>query len=208
VQRDDDHDGNPDGVYSTVEGGYAYYNGTSMAAPHVAGAAALLLARDSTLTPAQVAQKLKDTALPRTTAQCPKPCGAGLLSLVSGPTLSLTVSPARLDLRVGASPGTLQASVREGGQPKAGQTVKFTSGNAAVATLAPATAVTDASGNASAQVTPVANGDTQVTTEAGSASQQTPVKVPALSGALAVLLVILMYVAARRAARPRPADRP
>ena len=67
VQRDDNADGNPDGVLSMVEGGYSFYNGTSMASPHVAGVAALLLARDPTLTPAQVSDRLQGR---RHTAQC------------------------------------------------------------------------------------------------------------------------------------------
>lgn len=53
------------GILSTIpNNGYASYNGTSMASPHVAGAAALLWASNPNLTNQQVRQKLKDTALP------------------------------------------------------------------------------------------------------------------------------------------------
>lgn len=43
------------GIYSTVLGtGYEFYQGTSMAAPHVAGAVALMASYDPNLTPAQI----------------------------------------------------------------------------------------------------------------------------------------------------------
>ncbi len=46
-------------IYSTLPGNaYGTYSGTSMAAPHVAGAAALLAAYDSTLTAAQIKDRL------------------------------------------------------------------------------------------------------------------------------------------------------
>jgi serine protease len=78
--RDDDGDGAPDGVLSLVRGGYELYNGTSMAAPHVAGVAALWLAQDPGLETGDLLAELRASARPRSAAQCPRPCGAGLLS--------------------------------------------------------------------------------------------------------------------------------
>jgi len=49
-------------IWSTIPSGYAYKSGTSMAAPHVSGVAALVLAACPTLSPAQVASHLTDTA--------------------------------------------------------------------------------------------------------------------------------------------------
>lgn len=72
--------GSANGILSTLNSGtrtpgsdnYAYYQGTSMAAPHVAGVAALMLSRNPSLTPDQVASLLKSTAraFPATCSQC------------------------------------------------------------------------------------------------------------------------------------------
>ncbi|WP_412543857.1 S8 family peptidase [Longispora sp. K20-0274] len=74
-----------DGVLSTWnqgqtalgEAGYGYMEGTSMATPHVAGLAALLLGLDGTLAPADLKSIVQATArdLP---GDCPDGCGTGL----------------------------------------------------------------------------------------------------------------------------------
>lgn len=91
------------GIASTLNDGatspgseiYVYYQGTSMAAPHVSGTAALMYATDSALSPAQVESVLKSTAraLP---GSCSGGCGAGIIDAsaaidaVSGTTPSNT----------------------------------------------------------------------------------------------------------------------
>ncbi|WP_371575796.1 S8 family serine peptidase [Streptomyces sp. NBC_01314] len=73
------------GILSTLNTGtagpsgetYDYYQGTSMAAPHIAGLAALVKSASSALTPAQIESAIKTNsrALPGT---CSGGCGAGL----------------------------------------------------------------------------------------------------------------------------------
>lgn len=116
LSRDDNGDGNPDGVLSTksakncfdpVSGGaveqcfYAYEQGTSMAAPHVSAALALIKTKRPDLTASELVSRLSGglSSIPQAqctgscsqypgatpTAEdpdiCLRPCGAGLLNL-------------------------------------------------------------------------------------------------------------------------------
>jgi subtilisin family serine protease len=83
--------GTQPGILSTLNGGvtspaapsYASYIGTSMAAPHVAGVVALMLARDPSLTSGQVLNRLRSSvrSFPAGSecAGAPGACGQGLL---------------------------------------------------------------------------------------------------------------------------------
>ncbi len=214
VRQDSDSDGNPDGVLSMVDGGYAFYNGTSMAAPHAAGVAALLLAQDGTRTPAQILSLLKAAALPRSAAECPKPCGAGLLSAIPKdggpqpqPPVELTLSPPTVTVDAGKTI-EVTATVKRSGAADAGKTVTFLSSNPLVATVAPASAQTDASGVAKATVTGVVPGDATLTVESQGVSKTAPIKVPlavpALSLPVATLLLLAALIIDAWRARRRP----
>jgi serine protease len=77
------------GVLSTLNTGtttpgsdtYAFYQGTSMATPHVAGVIALMLARNSALTPDDLESRLKSStrAFPATCSQC----GTGIVDALA-----------------------------------------------------------------------------------------------------------------------------
>jgi len=74
------------GILSTLNGGsttpgadiYAFYQGTSMATPHVVGVVALMLSVQPSLTPTQVTTILQSTARPFP-ATCSQ-CGAGIVN--------------------------------------------------------------------------------------------------------------------------------
>jgi serine protease len=80
----------PNGVLSTLNSGtstpststYGYYQGTSMAAPHVAGVASLMLSLVPTLTPAEIESLLKSnvTSFPSGCSQGSGNCGTGILN--------------------------------------------------------------------------------------------------------------------------------
>ena len=92
MSRDDDKDGRPDGVLSTkfakncidpakpgasvAQCYYSYENGTSMAAPHVSAALALLKAKYPQAVPSDLRAKLMSSTMPRTEMQCSGKCSA------------------------------------------------------------------------------------------------------------------------------------
>lgn len=57
---------------------YAFYAGTSMAAPHVAGLAALMLSKNASLTPDQIETLIKNNAKPLP-GSCSGGCGTGII---------------------------------------------------------------------------------------------------------------------------------
>ncbi len=77
--------GTTNGILSTLNSGtktpstesYAYYQGTSMATPHIAGLVALMKSANPALTPAQIESAIKTNARPLPGA-CSGGCGAGL----------------------------------------------------------------------------------------------------------------------------------
>ncbi|AWW37023.1 S8 family peptidase [Streptomyces cadmiisoli] len=128
--------GTANGIYSTLNSGtrtpstesYAYYQGTSMAAPHIAGLAALMKSAEPALTPAQIESAIKTNArtLP---GSCSGGCGAGLADAArtvqavaggtpTGPTFSSTSSVAVPDAGA-AVESPITVSGRSGNAPAA-----------------------------------------------------------------------------------------
>ena len=70
------------GATTPVSDTYAYYQGTSMATPHVAGIVSLMFSVNPNLTPAQVTQILQSTAtaFPAGSTCATSTCGAGIVN--------------------------------------------------------------------------------------------------------------------------------
>lgn len=87
-------------IYSTLNSGlttqstetYKPYQGTSMAAPHIAGLAALLKSAKSTLTPAEIESAIKNTARPLP-GTCTGGCGTGIADSAKAVDSVLNTTP-------------------------------------------------------------------------------------------------------------------
>lgn len=87
-------------IYSTLNSGlttqstetYKPYQGTSMAAPHIAGLAALLKSAKSTLTPAEIESAIKNNARPLP-GTCTGGCGTGIADAAKSVNAVLNTTP-------------------------------------------------------------------------------------------------------------------
>jgi ABC-type phosphate/phosphonate transport system substrate-binding protein len=94
------------------------------------------------------------------------------------------------DLQTGEST-TARATVTQSGAPVAGKSVTFSSANSNIASIAPATAVTDANGQAQSNVKGQSKGETAVSATANGATATAPVRVPEVS-----LMIVILIIAA------------
>lgn len=95
-----DYFNDPNGVLSTLNNGkvlaqsddYQYYQGTSMAAPHVAGIVSLMLSVNPGLSPAQVLSIIQSSAraFPAGSSCTTALCGAGIINAAAAVTQALT----------------------------------------------------------------------------------------------------------------------
>ena len=111
------------GVYSSVLGGnYATWSGTSMAAPHVSGVAALIKDANPTLTPQEIRTILQVTAIDLGETGRDKLYGFGLVDAPDAVTAainalgSVPISPTP-DFTISASPNSFSVNVGQSADP-------------------------------------------------------------------------------------------
>ncbi|MBI5495613.1 MAG: S8 family serine peptidase [Deltaproteobacteria bacterium] len=141
MAEDSDGDGYADGVLSTVRTSFDFLQGTSMAAPHIAGLAVLMKSLNRSISAADAEQLLRDTA--RGEYACTEGCGAGLVDAAAvvaqlGTNANqpfLSVSPASVFLP--KDENTVAITVRNSGGAALHWTASFTDGGS-LFTAAPA----------------------------------------------------------------------
>ncbi|MBU1319037.1 MAG: S8 family serine peptidase [candidate division Zixibacteria bacterium] len=117
VTVDQNGDGYVDGVLQQTHDGsnyssfsYYFYQGTSMASPHVAGVAALLLAKDGSLTPQQVRDAIQGSAEDLGAAGWDQSFGYGLVD-ANAALQSLTPTPPVANFSGSPTSGTVPLTV-------------------------------------------------------------------------------------------------
>ena len=114
-------------IYSTYpleSGGYATLSGTSMSAPHAAGAVALMLQANPALKPLEIRDRLQNHADPKVWSGNPglgfldfaARQGAGMIDVADTINATVGITPAKLPLGEGAAgPQTRTLTVRNWG---------------------------------------------------------------------------------------------
>ena len=164
------YSGDPDGILSTVPGNvYEFYQGTSMATPHVAGAAALIAAAHPTENAGQIKARILENVTPNGNLNglVARNGHLNLNAAIRGTTptptpdpdvrvTGVTVSPTSLRLAVGQS-ATLTATITPANA--ADQEVTWTTSNVKVVegTMSGLTASINAVSNGTAVVTVTTN---------------------------------------------------
>lgn len=173
------------------------FNGTSSATPFVAGAAALLLSQDRALLPAQVRDRLQNSADDLGAAGFDNQFGHGRLNVgraVNGVGLriDLVLDP---DIRLeDGQDTTARATITSAGVPQVGKTVNFSIADPSLASLSSNTAVTNANGIAEIRVRGESQTQNSTTLKAMANGQSATVtvRVPDLSLAAVFLLITFL----------------
>jgi len=138
----------PNGVLSTLNTGtttpvaspggdtYRYYQGTSMATPHVVGIVSLMLSANPSLTPAEVLANLQSSARPFPTGtglDCTtSKCGAGIVDAAAAIARGISITVSATDSTASETgPGTGTFTITRTGATTNPLTVNFTLGGTA-----------------------------------------------------------------------------
>jgi hypothetical protein len=169
---------------------YCGLDGTSMATPHVAGIASLMLSRNPSLTPAQVISKLQTTARafpPLVSGGCSTAiCGAGIVDAAAAVAAASAPVPTTTTLATSGTPAlagtTITFTASVAGNVASG-TVAFTDGGNAIANCSAVALVVGNPSTASCSTSSLAVGShTIVASYGGDASNVASASAPLTQG--------------------------